>query len=235
MNIPHDFYKLASILAAACFFIPVILVTVRNLFRNKLLLWFAVYWFWAGLINVLCSTEIIGNTLALNIVERIYNLLDIPIILFIIYRTTDIESIRKSLKKILIPLLTLEVVILTATGFSNEMETALVFCGVLLVLFYISWTIISYARKTSFKDYSISYQCIYYGLLFEYTISIIIVIYSYMIPHRSNNDDNFLIFHLSTIITIATASAGILAYKEEKPGLKVKKQKQHQETEIRYL
>lgn len=56
-----------------------------------------------------------------------------------------------------------------------------------------------------------------------------------MIPHRSNNDDNFLIFHLSTIITIATASAGILAYKEEKPGLKVKKQKQHQETEIRYL
>lgn len=232
---PYSLYKLAYIFAACFFFIPTVLVVARNLLKNKLLLWFALYWFWAGLINVLCSIEIIQNALALSFIERIYNLLDTPVMLFIIYKTTEIEHIKKSLKKILMPLVGLEIFILIITKLNEDVETVLVFGGVLLILFYVIWTIVSYSRTISFRDFSFSHQYIYYGLLFEYATSIITVVCSYVMPHKYSNDDSFLIFHISTIITIATASAGILTYQGKKMNVKIKKRKMHEETEIRFL
>ena len=235
MTLPYDFYTLASYLAAGFFFIPIVLIACRNLFRNKLLLWFSVYWLWSGLINILCSLEVLNDTFALNIIERLYNLVDIPLLLFIMYKTTQIESIKKNLQKVLLPLTVLEIGVLAVTRFSTGMETALVFCGVVIVLFYIIWTIIKYSNNASFKNSSISYQYIYYALLFGYATSIITVIYSYMLPQKANNDDNFLVFHISTIIAIATASAGILTYHEEKAIPKTKKSNFSAGPEIRYL
>lgn len=183
----------------------------------------------------MCSLDVLNGKPVLDIIARLYNLLDTPVLLFIIYKTTEIESVRKSLQKVLLPLIILEMAILIVTRFSAGMETALVFCGVVIVLFYIIWTIVNYSGKTSFKISSISYQYIYYALLFEYAVSIITVIYSYILPHKSNNADNFLIFHISTIVAIATASAGILSYQEEKTKANIKKQNLQARTEIRYL
>lgn len=235
MNAPFDLYKLASLLAAVSFFLPVLLIAIRGLSGNKLLLWFGIYWCWSGLINILCSLDFIQQSSALNFIERLYNLADVPFILFIIMKTTHVEGIKRSLQKILLPLLFIEIIISVITWLSNGMETAIVFSGVLLVLFYISWTIFSYSKKNSFKDSSISYQYIYYALLFEYATSILIVVYSYIIPDKANNSDNFLIFHISTIIAIATASAGILTCQVQGSEPKIKKRKFQHEAEIRYL
>ncbi|MFT3945866.1 MAG: hypothetical protein QM763_02735 [Agriterribacter sp.] len=236
MNQPNSLYKIASLVAAVSFFIPLILAAIRNLLGNKLLLWFSVYWCWSGLINVLCSLECLHQSLVLDMIERLYNLVDLPLILFIILKTTQVDSIKRSLQKILLPLLILEIAVSLITWLENGMETAIVLSGVLLVLFYITWIILSYSKKISFKDASISYQYIYYALLFEYSTSILIVVYSYIIPDKANNNDNFLIFHISTIIAIATASAGILTYQEEyKPAVKIRKKKFQAEAEIRYL
>ena len=235
MTLPNNIYELASFLAAGFFFVPIILVTFKNLFRNKTILWFAVYWFWSGLINILCSLECMSDTLALSIIERFYNLLDTPVMLFIMYKTTEVTGIRKSLHKILLPFIVLEIIMLVITGFNIGMESALVFCGVLVVLFFLLWTIISYSKQTSYNGSLISYQYIYYALFFEYAISIITVIYSYILPANADNADNFLIYHISTIVAIATASAGILNFQEEKPAAKMKKSKLQTEAEIRYL
>lgn len=184
---------------------------------------------------MVCSMEMLYGTIALNIIERLYNFTDILLMLFIIYKTTEIDSIRKSLQKVLGPLIVLEAALLFVTRFSDGMETALVFWGVLLVLFYVMWTVIHYAKQTSFKSSSASYQYIYYALLFEYGVSVITVIYSYIITDASSNEDNFMIFHISTVIAIVTASAGILTYQEDDRKTKVKKRSSHAEAEIRYL
>lgn len=235
MTLPYSLYKIASLVAAISFFIPIILVAIRNLFSKKLLLWFAIYWFWAGLINVLCSIEFIIDSPALSIIERSYNLLDIPFMLFIIYTTTEVAGIKKSLKKILLPFIIVGILVFAATRFNTGMESALVFCGVMLVLFYIIWTISYYSKHSTFKHSSISYQYIYYALLFEYATSIITVIYSYILPDRSNTDDVFFVFHLATIIAVATAAAGIFNYSDKKPVAKVKKSRYQPEAEIKYL
>ncbi|MFT3747449.1 MAG: hypothetical protein QM768_04005 [Agriterribacter sp.] len=228
-------YQFASLFAAVSFFIPILLLWLRGLMRHKILVWFGLYWCWAGLVNIVCSAEVIKQSIALNIIERLYNLADIPFMLFILYSTTQIDGIKKSLRKILIPLLCVEIGASIVSGFMNGVETVIVFGGVLLVLYYVVWTIISYSRKNSLSESHTSYQYVYYALLFEYATSIITVIYSYMMPERASADDSFMIFHISTIVAIATASAGILTYQEQKPQQKVKKRSIQPEAEIRYL
>ncbi|OJY95609.1 MAG: hypothetical protein BGP13_12270 [Sphingobacteriales bacterium 40-81] len=228
-------YQFASLFAAVSFFIPILLLWVKGLMKNRILVWFGLYWCWAGLVNIVCSAEVIKQSMALNIIERLYNLADIPFMLFILYSTTEIDGIRKSLRKILIPLLCVEIGASIVSWFMSGVETVIVFGGVLLVLYYVLWTIINYSRKNSFSESHTSYQYIYYALLFEYATSIITVIYSYIMPERANTDDSFMIFYISTIIAIATASAGILTYQEQKPQEKIKGQKFQPEAEIRYL
>lgn len=232
---PSVLYRFVSLLAAVSFFIPILLLWVKGLMQNRILIWFGLYWCWSGLINIVCSAEVIKQSIALNIIERLYNLADIPFMLLILYTTTQINGIRNSIRKILIPLLCVEIGASIVSWFMSDVETVIVFGGVLLVLYYVVWTIISYSRKNSFSESHTSYQYIYYALLFEYATSIITVIYSYIMPERANAEDNFMIFYISTIIAIATASAGILTYQEQKPQQKVKQQKFQPEAEIRYL
>ncbi|MCC6287444.1 MAG: hypothetical protein IT249_06130 [Chitinophagaceae bacterium] len=232
---PVAIYQFLSLFAAVSFFIPILLIWARRLGRNKILTWFGMYWCWSGLINIICSIEILNHSTALNIIERVYNLADIPLMLFVLYTTTGEESIRKSLRRILIPLLCIEIAASVVSWFLSGVETAIVFGGVLLVLYYVVWTIIIYSRRNSLTESHTSYQYIYYALLFEYATSIITVVYSYMVPEKANADDSFMVFHISTIIAIATAAAGILTYQEQKPRQKMRKQKFQREVEIKYL
>jgi hypothetical protein len=229
-------YRLVSFLAAVSFFIPILLLLAKRLIQNKTLIWFGLYWCWNGLVNLACSIEMFEQLTAAKILVRLYNLADIPLTLFILYTTTPVAGIKKSLKKILLPLLCVEIATAIISLFTNAFEMIVVFAGVLLVLYYVLWTIIAYSQKKSFSQWHTSYQYIYYALLFEYATAVITVIYSYIIPQKANTDERFAIFYISIIIAIATASAGILTYREKEKSLqKIKKQQSRSELEIKYL
>lgn len=235
MNLSTQLYQFTALLAAISFFVPIALLMIRKLLQNKTLVWFGAFWCWSGLVNAVCSIEAIEQSPVIDIIGRLYNLADIPVVLFILYSTTQTESIKKSIGKILKPVMFIAIAVSVIAWFNEGIETAVVFGGVLLVLYYIIWSVLVNSRKNSFSESQASYQYIYYALLFEYAISIITVIYSYIVPEKANGDDRFLIFHLSTIITIATATAGILIYNDQKPKSTFRKQKFQPEAEIRYL
>jgi hypothetical protein len=78
-------------------------------------------------------------------------------------------------------------------------------------------------------------QFIYYALLFEYGISVVTFIFSYMIPDQRDLQDSFLIYHLSIIVSVAVATYGLLTHKKNREEKKMKEQKKEREAEIKFL
>jgi hypothetical protein len=228
-------YQLTTIAAAIAFFVPLVIVAAKKVLRDNLITWFAIFWGWAGFINLIFVSSIIQNTQITYAIERVYNLSDAPFMLFVLYKTTYVEAVKKSLKKILIPFLLFEFFYTGITGLKGAYEGIIIAIGVAVVLFYISWIILFHMRGIKQNNFQYAMQFIYYALLFEYGVSIITFIYSYIMPDKVSSNDNFLIFHLGVIITIATASYGMAIYTEKLPEKKKKRRITEREAEIRFL
>ena len=117
----------------------------------------------------------------------------------------------------MLPFFIIETVTIAISGFENMVESILVFAGVLIALYYIGWIILLHMKGTHYSNYQHAMQFIYYALFFEYGVSTINFIYSYILPDKVSEADNFLIFYMASCITILIALYGILVYKEKIP------------------
>ena len=235
MKYSFAIYQLATIAAAIAFFVPLGIIISKKMLRNNLIVWFAAYWGWSGIINFIFVSNIIQNNQIIYSIERVFNLADAPLILFVLYKTTYVEAVKESLKKILVPFLLFELIYTTITRLQGVSESIIVATGVIIVLYYIIWIIVFHMNGVKHSSFQHAMQFIYYALLFEYGVSIITFVYSYIMPDKASAKDNFLIFHIGTIITIASASYGILIYKEKLPEKKKKRRIVEREAEIRFL
>jgi len=193
--------EMLSIITSIAFFLPLILLGIRRLMRDKLLIWFAVFWAWAGVMNI-----IFGG-----------------------------EEVRNSIKKVVLPFFAIETVAIAVAGFQSTVESILVAVGVLLALYYLGWIILLHMKGTHYSNYQHAMQFIYYALFFEYGVSIINFIYSYLLPDKVSERDNFLIFYMASCITMLIALYGILTYREKIPPGQKKVKKPEREMEIRFL
>jgi len=208
---------------------------VRNLIQDRILIWFAAFWAWSGLANILFSFDFVTTNKVMLILQRVYNLFDFPILLFVLFKTTYIKEVRNSIGKIMLPFFIIETVTIAISGFENMVESILVFAGVLIALYYIGWIILLHMKGTHYSNYQHAMQFIYYALFFEYGVSTINFIYSYILPDKVSEADNFLIFYMASCITILIALYGILVYKEKIPPKQKKIKKPEREMEIRFL
>ncbi|MBS1748327.1 MAG: hypothetical protein JST63_00315 [Bacteroidetes bacterium] len=224
-----------SIITTIAFFLPLIMLMVRNLIQDRILIWFAAFWAWSGLANILFSFDFVTTNKVMLILQRVYNLFDFPILLFVLFKTTYIKEVRNSIGKIMLPFFIIETVTIAISGFENMVESILVFAGVLIALYYIGWIILLHMKGTHYSNYQHAMQFIYYALFFEYGVSTINFIYSYILPDKVSEADNFLIFYMASCITILIALYGILVYKEKIPPKQKKIKKPEREMEIRFL
>lgn len=224
-----------SIITSVAFFLPLILLGIRRLMRDKLLIWFAVFWAWAGLMNIIFEGEYASASKVMVVLQRVYNLFDVPLLLLILFKTTYIEDVRNSIKKVMLPFFAIETVAIAVAGFQSTVESILVAVGVLLALYYLGWIILLHMKGTHYSNYQHAMQFIYYALFFEYGVSIINFIYSYLLPDKVSERDNFLIFYMASCITMLIALYGILIYREKIPPGQKKVKKPEREMEIRFL
>lgn len=224
-----------SIITSIAFFLPLTMLVVRGLIHNRVLVWFAAFWAWAGLANVLFSIDFVSANKIMLILQRVYNLFDFPILLIVLFKTTYIKEVRNSIKKIMLPFFIIETVAIAISGFESTVESILVVGGVLIALYYIGWIILLHMKGTHYSNYQHAMQFIYYALFFEYGVSTINFIYSYVLPDKVSEADNFLIFYMASCITILIALYGILVYRERIPPKQKKIKKPEREMEIRYL
>ncbi len=224
-----------SIITSVAFFLPLIMLMARRLIRDKVLIWFAAYWAWAGMANILFSLDFVPASKIMLILQRVYNLFDCPLLLFVLYKTTYIKEVRNSIRKVMLPFFVIETAAIAISGFESMVESILVVMGVLIALYYIGWIILLHMKGTHYSNYQHAMQFIYYALFFEYGVSTINFIYSYMLPDKVSESDNFLIFYMASCITILIALYGILVYKEKIPKKQQKIKKPELEMEIKYL
>ena len=201
---------------------------------HRVFIWFSVYWMLAGSVNVLFISGAFENSMLLTVTERVFNLADAPFMLFILYKTVHIGVIRNSIKKMLPAFLCASLLVTFFTQLQDYAEALMVGLGLIVILLYIIWIITHYIKGIKYYNTEHTLQFIYYALLFEYGISVVTFIFSYMIPDKSNVHDSFFIYYISIIISISLASYGLLLHKEN---VKKKKEaaKKEREAEIRFL
>ena len=227
--------KTLSIITSVAFFLPLIMLGIRRLMHDKLLIWFTVFWSWAGLINIIFEGDYVSSSKVMLILQRVYNLFDVPLLLLILFKTTYIEEVRNSIKKVMLPFFIIETAAIAVAGFESTVESILIALGVLLALYYLGWIILLHMKGIHYSNYQHAMQFIYYALFFEYGVSIINFIYSYLLPDKVSENDNFLIFYMASCITMVIALYGILIYRERIPPAGKKAKKPEREMEIRFL
>jgi hypothetical protein len=228
-------YQIIAFIAAISFFLPFIILLIKKLATHRVFIWFAAYWMLAGFVNLLFMSEAFTHSRLMNVTERVFNLADAPFMLFILYKTVHIESIKNSIKKMLPAFLCASLLVTVFTQLQDYAETLMVGMGLVIILLYIVWIITHYIKGVKYYNAEYTLQFIYYALLFEYGISVVTFIFSYMIPEKSNLHDSFFVYHISIIISISLATYGLLLHKENVAEKKKEAAKKEREAEIKFL
>ncbi|MFT3822972.1 MAG: hypothetical protein QM731_03595 [Chitinophagaceae bacterium] len=202
-------YQVLSILATGGYFIPIVLVLIKRIWYPHSFLLFSLYWLLSGIINLVLLIPGI-STNVLGIITVVYNMLDIPMVLGIIYFITNSSAVRKFAKASAIGFGALEIVNACFRGLNSLALKYMLPIGLLLVLIVIIWEIILYLRKLEHGRWERRQIFIYAALLFEYGTYIIIYIFDYHMPEFYQRVDNFIIYYTASVISTIIAVCGFL-------------------------
>lgn len=203
-------YHIISICAITASFIPLLIVSLKKLWKDPAFLLIAVYWAISGIINM--ADKIPGiTTRQLDLVVMIYNMLDIPIVLGIIYYTSNSVSIRKFAKIAAPVLLFAQLINFFRLGWNYDAAKYVLAVGLLVVLVAVVWEISLYMQKLEHSKHEKAMIFIYVSWLFSYGTFIIVYIFDYYVNATSSGVDNLIIYYISTFIAIVIASIGYLA------------------------
>lgn len=210
----RSFYDIISVAAIFSYFIPILVVLLRKLWRDAFFILFAVYWLLGGLINMPDLLPGFSEELKSDM-GVIYNLLDIPLILIIFYYTSSSFMIRRYILFSLALLIAFEAVNFLIYGLNYDALKYSLGPGIAIVLIVLTWEIVRYLQKIEHSNRQSAKVFIYAALLFEYGTFTLIYIFDYFIPN-SNSEDSFLIYYISTVIAIFIALGGYLIIKIKK-------------------
>ncbi len=206
-------FEIISVTAIISYFIPLLLVAIRNLWNDRFFLLFAIYWAYGGIVNLTDIIPQIPEDIYIRI-GVIYNMTDIPFILTILYYTTKSIFIRKYLSTAIALSFAVQIIgIVLNKGFNYDALKYSLGLGIVLVLIPVIWEIIRYLQKVEHTNKQNAKIFVYAAILFEYATFIVIYIFDYFIESK-NPQDNFLIYYISSIIALLMASYGFIFFKK---------------------
>jgi hypothetical protein len=212
--VKDQIYRIITILATVAYFIPVLIVIFKKLWKDMYFLYLGIYWLGGALVNTITNVPGIGLA-TLEVITVIYNMIDIPFILWILWYTSFSSSLAKLLRPMIVAYIIIEVVLVLSLGINYEAIKYIMGAGVLVVLITLVWEITLYLQKIEHSNREKSMLFIYAALLFEYGSYTIVYIFDYFIV-PADQVDKFLIYYISSLIAIAIASFGFLLKKTKK-------------------
>jgi len=223
--VKYPFYDIISVAAILSYFIPMLVVSLRKLWRDSFFLLFAAYWLTGGLVNFTDLLPGFSEDLKSDI-GVIYNLIDIPVILIIFYYTSSSLMIRRYISFSLALLIAFEIVNILIYGLDYDALKYTLGPGIAIVLIVLTWEIVRYLQKIEHSNRQSAKVFIYAALLFEYGTFTLIYIFDYFIA-SANSEDSFLIYYISTLIAICIALPGYLSLKIKKDAAQPRLQMQN--------
>lgn len=205
-------YQIVSVAAVVSYFIPLLIVLLKRLWNDRFFTLYAAYWTMGGLINI---TDFIPNfpEQANYTISVIYNILDVPFILAILYYTSNSILVRKFTSMAIIAAGTTEIIGIVMHGLTYDALKYSLGLGIALVLVVVIWEIIRYLQKVEHSNRQNAKIFIYAALLFEYATFIMIYIFDYFVD-SSDREDNFLIYYISSLVALFLASCGYLLFRK---------------------
>lgn len=208
----NQFYQIISIIAIISYFIPLSIVVFKKLWKEKPFVLFAGYWGLNGIVSLLDKVPGIDKAL-LEKITVVYNMLDIPIVLGLLFIATSSASIKKFTKIVAPSFLLLQLINFMILGWNYGSAKYTLALGLLLILTCLVWEISLFMHKLEHTDHENAMIFIYVSLLFAYGTFIVIYIFDYYVTVSDSNIDNFLIYYISSLVAIIIASIGFLAKK----------------------
>ncbi|MFM9907747.1 MAG: hypothetical protein ACKVOW_00290 [Chitinophagaceae bacterium] len=203
----NQLYQIISILAISVSFLPIALVSIKKLWREPAFLLMGFYWMLSGLVNLTDKVPSISHK-SLDMITMIYNMVDIPIILWILSYTTASRNLKK-FTRISSPILfLLQLLLFIVYGWNFDAAKYVLAGGLLAVLIAVVWEISLYMQKLEHTKHENSMIFIYVSLLFAYGTFIIVYIFDYYINVNSSSVDNLIIYYISTLIAVLIAAIG---------------------------
>jgi hypothetical protein len=205
-------FQVILVLTIISYFLPLTIVLAKRLWNDLAFKLFAIYWMVNGLINIF--DWIPGLSLEVQQTSgMVYNLIDIPFMLIILYISSASTQIRKFIQFTCIAFVIVEFTNVIVNGLSYESMKYVLGIGVLLVLIVILWNIVLFLRKMKYNFRQKALLFIHAALLFEYGTYIVVYIFDYFYVDTAQLD-NYLIYYLSTLIAIMVACFGLLQKRE---------------------
>jgi hypothetical protein len=171
---------------------------------------FATYWAIGGVINMTDLIPGFPKNVSYTI-GVLYNMLDIPFILAILFFTSTSILVRRFISISLLIFISFEIINAFVSGITYDALKYSLGAGIVLVLFVLSWEILRYMQKVEHSNRQNAKVFIYAALLFEYATFVLIYIFDYFIL-SSDSKDSFLIYYISTLVAILIASCGYLLF-----------------------
>ena len=205
-------YNTVSVAAVISYFLPLLLVLLKRLWNDRFFMLFAVYWTMGGLINIMDFIPNLPQAVNYTI-SVIYNILDVPLILTILYFTTSSIIVRRFTSFAIVTAVATEIIGIIMNGVTYDALKYSLGLGIALVLVIVIWEIVRYLQKVEHSNRQNAKIFIYAALLFEYATFILIYIFDYFVD-SSDRTDNFLIYYISSLVALFIASCGFLLFKK---------------------
>jgi len=202
-------YNIISVIAIIASFIPIVLVLVKKLWKESAFLLIALYWVLSGMVNILDKTGIAKT--AMDLITIVYNMLDIPIVLGLIYFTTKSFRIKRFTMIAAPALLVAQLISFMVKGWNYDAAKYVLAAGLLMVIYAVVCELSLYMHKLEHTRHEKAMVFIHVSFLFAYGTFIIIYIFDYYIKVGTSSIDNFIIYYISSLIAIIIASIGYLA------------------------
>lgn len=185
------------------------------MWKEKPFVLFAVYWMLNGIVSLMDRIPGISQQ-ALEKITIVYNMLDIPIVLLLLFIATSSPTIKKFTRIASPVFLIVQVINFMILGWSYESAKYTIAIGLFLILSCVVWEISRYMQKLEHTDHENAMIFIYVSLLFAYGTFIVIYIFDYYVKTLGSSMDNFLIYYISSLVAIAIACAGFIAKKSSR-------------------
>jgi hypothetical protein len=202
--------NIMAAIAILLFFVPVTIVIIRKLWSDIFLRLFSIFCLVEGLVNLLDYIPGIpsGFITQLNIV---YNILDFPMMLFLVYQIGTPEKFKIFLKASIGIYVLFQAYFLVRLGIQYDAIKYPMGLGLFLLIASVLWMLANYLQHPDLQNRQKVYMVILASILFDYGTFVVIYIFDYFMGDASAaSKDNLILYYASSIVGMLITIAGLL-------------------------
>jgi len=196
-------------------FSPLLLILIKKLSKEKAYTLIAIYWLLNGSTNLPEWLGQANNLALLNDITLVYNLIDAPLVLLILYYSST-GTKKKLILYVLIMYLIFECMMIFWKGHNFDSSAIIIGVGGVIILVFSIWGVADFFQKIEHSSFETTMGFIYAAFIFEYSLSIVTFISNYLNFKKETVDVNLFVYYLSVISATILTSFGLWRYARPK-------------------